>query len=138
MRRSRSFWADRRGISALEFALIAPVLSTILVLGWDGWMMMNQATDMRTAVQTGARYYQIGGTDDAAAKAAALAAWVSKPSGSALTVTRACFCGSAANSCDTACASGTPSTFITLAATSTFSGTMQHKSLTEQEVVRVR
>lgn len=138
MRRLMPFLADRRGVSALEFALIAPVLSTVLVLGWDGWMMINQATDMRTAVQTGARYYQIGGSDDAAAKTAALAAWVHKPADGALTVARACYCGTSVSDCSTTCASGTPSTYLTLTATSTFSGTMETKALTESEKIRVR
>jgi len=138
MRRFLSFFTDRRGVSALEFALIAPILSSVLILGWDGWMMINQTTDMRTAVQTGARYYQIGGSDDAAAKTAALAAWVHKPADGALTVARVCYCGTTANDCSSTCASGTPSTYLTLTATSTFSGAIEHKALTQSEVIRVR
>jgi len=138
MHRLTSFWRDRRGISALEFSLIAPILATVLILGWDGWLMINQSVDMRTAVQTGARYYEIGGTDDTAAQTAALAAWVKKPAGGAVTVARACYCGSTTSSCSSACASGSPSTYVTLTATSTFSGALQSKALTEKEVVRVR
>jgi Flp pilus assembly protein TadG len=138
MRILNAFWRDRRGISALEFSLVAPVLATVLILGWDGWMMFNQAVDMRTAVQTGARYYEIGGASDTAAQTQALAAWVNKPAGGAITVARACFCGATSANCSDTCVSGNPSTYITLTATSTFSGALQSKALTEKEVLRVR
>jgi Flp pilus assembly protein TadG len=137
MRSFGKFWRDRRGISAIEFSLILPVLTSVLILGFDGWMMINQSQDMRTSVQTGARYYQIGGSDDADARTAALAAWVNKPAAGDVQVARACFCGATTNNCASSCASGTPSTYVTLTATSTFSGMIQSKALTETEVVRV-
>ncbi|MGE5149430.1 MAG: TadE/TadG family type IV pilus assembly protein [Rhodospirillaceae bacterium] len=138
MRRLSAFLADRRGLSAIEFSLIAPVLTAVLILGWDGWLMINQSVDMRTAVQTGARYYQIGGSSDTAAQTAALAAWVHKPAGGSLSVARACYCGSTVTACSQSCVGSTPSTYITLTATSPFNGTLQSRTLTEQEVVRVR
>lgn len=138
MRSISKFWRDRRGISAIEFSLILPVLTTVLVLGFDGWMMINQSQDMRTSVQTGARYYQIGGSVDTDARTAALAAWVNKPAAGDVQVTRACFCGTTANNCASSCASGTASSYVTLTATSTFSGMVQSKALTESEVVRVQ
>lgn len=139
MRRLAAFHRDRRGVTAVEFALIAPILCGVLILGWDGWMMISQSLDMRTAVQTGARYYQVGGSSDAAAQAAALAAWPHKPASGTFNLIRTCACGATPASCSTACAVGTkPMTYISLKATSTFDGAIQHRNLTESEVVRVR
>lgn len=139
MRGLSRFRRDVRGVSAVEFALIAPILCSVLIMGWDGWMMINQSVDMRTAVQTGARYYQVGGTSDATAQAAALDAWVHNPATGNLSLARACTCDATPTSCSSACAAGsTPMTYITLTATSTYDGALQHRNLTETEVVRVR
>jgi hypothetical protein len=102
-------------------------------------MMISQSLDMRTAVQTGARYYQIGGSDDTAALAAVNAAWTHKPAtGSTVGVARACMCGTSTNTCGQSCASGTAMTFITLSASSTFSGAAYSRDLHESEVIRVQ
>ncbi|MFC3070071.1 TadE/TadG family type IV pilus assembly protein [Phenylobacterium soli] len=139
MTRLATLWRDRRGVTAIEFALIAPVLASVLILGWDGWMMISQSLDMRTAVQTGARYYQVGGTDDTAAQTAALAAWPHRPANASFSLARACACGGAATSCSSACTAGqTPTTTVTLTASSAFDGAIQHRSLKETEVIRVR
>lgn len=130
---------DIRGVTAIEFALIAPILSSVLILGWDGWMMISQSTDMRTAVQTGARYYQVGGSDDTVAQSAALAAWAHKPSAGSMSLVRSCTCDATPTSCSATCAVGaTPMTYITLTATAPFDGAIQHRNLTETEVIRVR
>lgn len=139
MRALRNIARDERGISAMEFSLLAPILATVLVLGWDGWMMISQSLDMRTAVQTGARYYQIGGSNDTDALAAVNAAWTHKPAtGATVGVGRSCTCGTSPNTCGQTCASGTAMTFITLSAGSTFSGMAYSRDLHETEVIRVQ
>ena len=139
MRTLVRFLRDRRGVSAVEFALIAPVLAAVLVMGFDGWMATRQALDMRTALQTGSRYYQTGGADDEAALALALAAWPARPAGGVLSVSRSCRCSAQVAACDVTCpGSVVPSTFVTLTASSAFSGALSPRQLTESEVLRVR
>jgi Flp pilus assembly protein TadG len=131
--------ADRRGVSALEFALIAPILALVLVFGIDGWMSTSQLGDMRNALQTAARYYQVGGGDDDQAQDAALAAWTRRPTDGEVSIDRLCRCGTSAADCSSLCSGDTPpAVFVTLEATSQFHGAMRRMSLRDQEVLRVR
>lgn len=137
--RGRRFLCDRRGVAALEFALAAPVLAAVLVLGADGWLQARQVLDMRTALQTAARYYQSGGADDAVARATALAAWPGRPADGEVAALRACQCATAPSACDTNCPDGAPpSSFVTLSASSRYQGIVRSRLVTEREVVRVR
>jgi Flp pilus assembly protein TadG len=129
---------EQAGNAAVEFALVAPFLCTLLLLVWDGWSLLSQTLDMRTAIQTGARYYQVGGTSDAAAQAAANAAWRNKPGGGSLSLTRACSCGGSSAICGASCAAGNQAAYVTVTATSTFTGVLQQRDLTETEIMRVR
>jgi Flp pilus assembly protein TadG len=139
MRRLRHFRTDRSGLAALEFALIAPFLATLLLVGADTWLTVSQNEDMRTALQSGARYYQTGGSDDPTAQLVAQQAWPSKPADGSMSVARSCTCGSSPADCATLCAgSNPPSVFLTLTAQGTFSGLMQSRVLSQTDVIRVR
>jgi Flp pilus assembly protein TadG len=130
---------DDRGVAAIEFALILPILVAMVLFGLDGWMRINQVSQMRSALQAGARYYQGGGSDDAAAAQLAMAAWASQPGDAAVNSARACTCGGAGASCSSLCANlDVPHTYVTLTATGTFAGLMHSQSLSESGEVRVR
>lgn len=130
---------DRSGIAAMEFALIAPFLVALLVVGADGWLRTSQLSGMRSALQSGMRYYQLGGSDDTAAQALAMRSWTPLPVDGAATVARSCACGSTPLACTSLCAgSNPPSVFITLTTTGTFSGLMQSRALSQNAVLRVR
>lgn len=140
MRRLLRAWRDdRSGLAATEFALIVPVLATLLILGSDGWLQANQTSDVRTALQTGARYYESGGSDDNAAQAAMLAAWASKPANGSLSTARSCTCGSTPTVCTSTCPdSSLPSVFVQLTAQATYSGIWQSHAVSQSNVVRIR
>jgi Flp pilus assembly protein TadG len=130
---------DERGHAAIELALLLPVLVALLVVGVDGWTQMRQASQMRSALQTGARYYQLGGSSDTTAQATALASWVAPPPDAALNVSRACLCGTTANACTGVCPDQSqPAIDVTLTAAGTFTGTTYTRAMTQTEVVRVR
>ena len=135
----RTLRKDERGAAALEFAFILPILAGLLVFGADGWLRINQVSQMRSAVQTGARYYQSGGSDDAVAAQLGLAAWSHAPGDATLTTARACTCGGAGASCSSQCPDlSLPQVYITMTANGTFSGLMDSQALTETGQVRVR
>jgi Flp pilus assembly protein TadG len=123
----------------MEFALIAPLLATLLMVGADTWLNISQKEDMRTALQSGARYYQTGGSDDATAQLVAQQAWPSKPADGAVSVARSCTCGTTPADCSTLCPGSNPtSVFLTLTAQGTFTGLIQSRVMSQSDVVRVR
>jgi Flp pilus assembly protein TadG len=139
MRRRRTFFPDQRGLAGMEFAFIAPIVVALLVLGVDGWMRGSQLSDMRAAMHTGARYYESGGSDDTVAQTVSTAAWATKPQNGAMTVVRACTCGSTPVACTTVCGgTSLPSAFITLTASGTYSGLLQSHAISETDVIRIR
>jgi Flp pilus assembly protein TadG len=135
-----SFLRDRRGVSAVEFALISPIVAGLLVFAWDGWQAANAQMKMRNALQAGAEYVMTGQADDNTAKAVVSNYWAGKPTGAAVTVVRACKCGGADNVCTGLCPNTTtpPSVFVTLTASGTGQGLFKSRSLSQQLVVRVR
>jgi Flp pilus assembly protein TadG len=139
MRRLFHRWRDERGAAAIEFALILPILVGALLLGADGWMRLNQQSAMRSALQTGARYYQGGGSDDNAAAQLALQSWAHAPTGAAVTTTRSCSCAGVGASCTSQCADASlPAAYVTLTATANFSSLMSTEPLSESGSVRIR
>ena len=139
MRRLRAFVSDRDGLAAMEFAFIAPIVAVMLVMGVDGWLRETHMSQMRTATQTGVRYYQTGGSDDTVAQTVSAAAWSGKPANGVLNVVRSCTCVSTAVACATVCTGNNlPSVFLTLTASGTYSGLMQSHALSQSDVIRVR
>ncbi|MFL5297468.1 MAG: TadE/TadG family type IV pilus assembly protein [Phenylobacterium sp.] len=131
---------DDRGVAAIEFALIIPVLVGVLLLGMDGWMRITQVSQMRSALQAGARYYEGGGSDDTNAANLAVKAWASVPADAQVIVARSCTCGAVVVACTSQCAPNNtlPQTFITLTANGTYHGVVHSESLTEVGSIRVR
>jgi Flp pilus assembly protein TadG len=140
------FLRDRSGVSATEFAVIAPVLA-LMVLGMlDGWSYAASMLAMRAAVKAGANYVIEGGGTSDTARAVAVSAWVSPPSDASVAVTQACYCSGAATTCGLLCV-GTakaPSAYLTVRATGTwtppapFSYVLEARTVVHSEVIRVR
>jgi Flp pilus assembly protein TadG len=129
---------DSRGLAAIEFALISPVLVGIVLLLADvaGFVALNSG--MKYGVRTGVQYIMNGGTDSAATTAVVNQAWTNKPSNATVSVTTTCVCASTPVTCGTTCSGGgTPQTLKTIAATAPFSGFLLSLSATASETVRV-
>lgn len=134
------FQRDARGTSAIEFALIAPMLLAILVGIADVSRIAYGSSNMQTAVRAGIHYSMAGGTDAATAQSHANTAWTRKPAGGVVTATKVCKCaGVAVGNCDTACADlSRPQMFMTVTATGTLGGHWYSRNQTSSETVRVR
>lgn len=100
----RRFLVHCGGVSAIEFAIAAPLL--LLVLGGivTGWTYEKQMMELRSAVKSGANYVLQGGMDLAAAKSTVLTAWPNKPGDANVQVIRQCTCGSTVSVCSAVCA----------------------------------
>ena len=131
---------DKRGTSAVEFALIAPVLAGVVVALADVNAMSMGATNMQTAVRAGAQYAMAGGTDPAVAQTKADAAWTRKPGGGTIAASRVCKWSGTAQACNTPCASTNqwPEMYMTVTATGHFGGNFYSMDKTITETVRVQ
>jgi Flp pilus assembly protein TadG len=117
------FRAHDGGGPAIEFALVLPIVITIMVMGIDGWQRLSATQNMAAALHAGARYYQEGGVEDDKAIDVSLASWAQAPDDAEITITRD---GSGSQ------------TNITLEAQSTFTGIKGAEVLKAKEVVRVQ
>ncbi len=139
MKLFRTFLRDDQGVATVEFAVIVPVLAALLVGLMIAWEPATAMMRMRAAVHAGAAYVRNGGTDDVRAMSVVDLAWEKRPLTSSITVNRACLCGQASNACTVVCADRTPpSVYVTLRASETDTERALGRTLTSEEVVRVR
>ena len=140
MRRVRiTLLRDRRGVAAVEMALIAPVLGVVALLSFEAWQAAGRSADMRTALKAGAQYYMNGGADDGNARTLALSAWRDRPASGVLNISRTCACGEVVQACTALCAdSNPPAALVTLHAEATLPQARFNKSVVIDQVVRVR
>jgi Flp pilus assembly protein TadG len=145
MRRT-GFLGDERGISAIEFAILAPILILVVFGMIVGAAYAAQLLDTRAAVQAGAKYVIQGGSESTAIRKVALSAWDNKPTGGDVKVSRYCVCGSTVSECTALC-SGTdkaPEAYVQIEASSTWSSPLQNSWLpsgadvSQKQVIRVR
>lgn len=145
MKWSRLF-TNERGVSAVEFAAVSPVLAIVIAGMVDGWSYQSSVLDARAAVQAAAKYVLEGGADDDTARSVALSAWQNRPSDGDVTVDRYCACGETVSACSSLCTDTekAPATFVDITATMSWIGAFQnnwlpmHTSVVQQQVIRVR
>jgi Flp pilus assembly protein TadG len=95
----RGFSRNESGVSAIEFSLILPMLTMILLGIMSSWSYFQQNSNMRDGVEAVAKYYIQGGATDTTAQAIANANWINKPASGVISVTRSCVCLGVAVSC---------------------------------------
>jgi Flp pilus assembly protein TadG len=135
----RNFLRHKGGASAVEFAIISPILAGLVIYGFDAWQLINKKQDMHAAINAGAHYYMGGGDDDPTAQSISVQGWPNTPSDGQITIGRACSCAGAGSDCNTLCAATqqAPEIHVTLTATSQWTG-INPAALAESETVRVR
>jgi Flp pilus assembly protein TadG len=140
------FMLHSGGVSAVEFAIAAPVLIMMLAGIVTGWTYSTQVLQMRSAVKTGANYVLQGGADIAAAKSAVLTSWVNKPEDAVVDVVRQCSCAGTTSICTSIC-SGTgaiPNMSVIITASGSVDTPLHNLFATakmqtsREEVIRVR
>lgn len=139
MRALRNFLQGQGGTSAIEFAIIAPILAGLVIYGFDAWQLINRKQDMHAAVNAAAHYYMGGGADDPTGQSIGLSGWPNKPGDAAMAISRACTCAGGASDCSTLCSATqqAPEIHVTLTATTQWTG-LTPRALSETETVRVR
>ena len=104
MKRLRQFIEHNGGVSAVEFAFVAPILFLVFGGVVTGWTYSAQLMEMRTAVKTGANYVLQGGVDLTATQSTVMMSWSNKPGDAAVQVIRECSCAGVVSVCTSVCA----------------------------------
>lgn len=132
-------WSGNRGNAAIEFGLILPIFSTIVITIADVSNIAVGTGEMQTAVRASVQYIMNGGTSTTTAQTAGVNAWNNKPGNGAVTVTEACYCSGTSHSCSTLCSDNTtPQAYYTVTATGTLGGGVISESQSASETVRMR
>jgi Flp pilus assembly protein TadG len=139
LRTIRSFLRDRRGVSAVEFSIVAPVLVAMSIAVMEGGLLTLRSYDMRAAVNSSAQYFMQGGTNTVAGKAVLMSAWTRKSADAQATVSQSCKCGDTVSACTAVCADGTvPMSYYQISTSMTAKGLFSTSTLTAGDTVRVR
>lgn len=139
MRLLRRAWRDRRGVAAVEFALVLPILAGIVVFLPDASDAAIGALNMDAGVRAGVQYAMNGGTDLNLAKTIATQNWAYMPNGATLDVTQSCICGGGGGVCGQPCGDGSnPQVFVTVAGAATVGGTVISIPLQKTQTVRIK
>lgn len=135
----KKFSDDKSGVSAVEFALTAPVLLFALLGVVDIGNVVYQRSDMEAALRSGIQYFMNGGDDLSRAETVVNDAWTTKPPGVSVIAERFCLCDSTPHACNTLCDDDTyPASYNRLRATATFPGILMEDAHEASQSVRVR
>lgn len=130
---------DERGVSAVEFALVAPVLLMCLIGIYDIGTMVYKRTDMHSALRAGTQYFMNGGDDLAKAESIVEESWTTKPAEITIQAERFCQCGDEVHACNVLCGDDTyPASYKRLRAMATIDGVLGDTSYSATQSIRVR
>lgn len=127
------------GTAAIEFAMVLPVLATIVVCLPDLSQAVTGVLEMEGAARASVQYAMGGGTDMSAAQTIGMASWTTKPTNAKLTASEACLCNGAGGTCGQVCPDGTnPQTYFTVVASGRMGGSMIYFQKSISRSVRVQ
>jgi len=137
--RLKSLLREETGVSAIEFAFIAPLLVAVAVGTTEAGLVTYHYYDMEAAVSSGAQYILRGGTDSAALQAVVQSGWTTRTGGASVNVVQFCRCAKTITQCTAVCPDLTsPHGYTTVSAADTYHGLFMTTSLSASETIRVR
>lgn len=133
------FSRDERGVSAVEFALVAPVLLACLIGIYDVGTMVYKRADMQSALRSGTQYFMNGGDDLTKAQDIVQQAWTTKPEQVTIVGERFCQCGEEIHACNVLCDDDSyPAAYKRLRAMATIDGILGDTQYSATQSIRVR
>lgn len=131
---------DNSGLSAVEFALIAPILGFLVLASYDAVNFAGAFTSMQRAERAGIQYFMNGGTNMDVVKGVVGTAWKSPPPNYTVTADEVCKCGDAVTTCGSGglCAAGSYSANMIITAAGTVKGLLISLPESKSETVRVQ
>ncbi|ESR26995.1 hypothetical protein N177_0421 [Lutibaculum baratangense AMV1] len=128
-----------RGMAAVEFAVIAPLLSITLLGVVDVAWLALQRSDMHSAVRTGGQYFMAGGLDLSEAEAIIRGSWTQAPENATVTITQFCRCGPVDCPCNVACPDGSvPDAFTKVVISAPLETIFQKEEIVYVDTIRIR
>jgi len=135
----RLFARDRRGASAVEFGLIAPVLAVTLLGIAEVGQIVYQRTDMHGALRSGGQYVLNGGRDLEVAREIVIRSWSAMPEDAVVEATRFCLCSEVAHACNSPCSGGSvPEAYISIRAQAVLGGIVFDYGDSADDAIRIR
>ena len=136
---ARRLLASIGGTSAVEFALIAPALASMVLGISQVSEVLIGSSDMQAAARASVQYVLNGGTDLTTAQNVGLQAWSNKPANATLVASEYCTCQGVTAVCTQTCSDGSvPHQYIGATATGTLGGTVYTVNKTLTETARIR
>jgi Flp pilus assembly protein TadG len=135
----RRLASAKDGAAAVEFAVVVPLLTAMLVgvIQYGGMIAANQ--QMHDGVSSAAVYVMRGGSDTNTIQSIGLSTWPNKPSDAVISVAQGCRCAGASAACTSLCADGTyPQAFTTITASGTYTGVWANQAMRASQVVRTQ
>lgn len=126
MRRLTRFVRDACGNTAVEFALVAPMLVFMTLALWEFGNAVNERTQLETAARAGAQAAMSDSTDTAAIEQAVYDATGLTSTDLTITTTTACECsdGTSVDCTTGTCAVGSVQTYMTVQVTKPYTLTV--------------
>lgn len=135
----QSFARDERGASAVELALIAPLLAVLTLGVAEFGHLTFQRTDMHGAIRSGSQYVLNGGRDLEVAREIVLRSWSTMPDDGQVQATRFCLCSNVEHACNAPCTDNSvPEAYIQLSARATLGGVTIGYGHSANDAVRIR
>jgi Flp pilus assembly pilin Flp len=134
-----AFATDVRGASAVEFALIAPVLALALMgLAEMGYVVYQRAMHIG-ALRAGGQYVLNGGRDLDVTRDISMRSWSSRPEDGVVETSRFCLCGEAEHVCNEPCSDDSvPLVYISIQSHATLGGVIVDFGEAANDAVRIR
>lgn len=131
---------NRGAASAVEFALIGPLLAFAVLALVDAVNFAVSITSMQRAERAGIQYFMNGGTSTTAASGIVTTTWKNKPANYTVNTTDVCMCGNASQTCGSnSCANGSAySSTMVITATGTVTGILMPFRESKSEAIRVQ
>lgn len=130
---------DKSGAAAVEMALVAPLLATIVAGIATYAPQLAVVHAMRDGVSTAAQYVMTGGTDPNAIQSVASSAWTGKQISDSVAVSQWCTCLGVTSSCNTLCSdSSVPLGWTQISASTIYASPLGNKTFTATQLIRTR
>ena len=130
---------DRSGVTAIEFAMVAPMMAAAMVMTLDVSLYVVNRTRMHSGIRAGIQYLMDNGRDLTQLETIVATSWSEKPANYNIETERYCLCSDVRHVCNVLCADDSaPESYFSISATGTLEGLVSDRELSATEELRVR